>query len=239
MTGARASTSLETVDTDRLATTRILELVAHRAGNDPLRCVDAATVAHLVEIDVHWHRGRIEARHAKRLWGTRRLWDRWYLLPADAPRPTLHDVLDALGPDTHVFLDLKGWSRKLAAAVREAVAGRPHVTVSTKSWWLLRGFDGAPGVRTLASCGSRARIELLRRVRLPRSVHGVVVHQRLLSPTVVRELAARGPVFSWAVADRPRADQLVAWGVTGIIIDELELIGELRAAGVHVLPDQV
>ena len=216
-----------------------IEIVAHRAGNDPAGLVDLVGSSDLVELDVHWHRGRIEVRHAKRVWGTRRLWDRWYLLPRDAPRATLDDVLAAAPPDLHLLIDMKGWSPRLATAVRAAVTGRPHTTVATKAWWLLRPFAGEPAVRTLSSAGTRLRLALLRRTALPRSATGVVVHERLLTKNVVVELAARGPVFTWAVSARERAVELGEWGVNGLIVDDLEVASSLRTPDIHRAQDEV
>ena len=42
-----------------------VEFVAHRAGNDPDLALRAARVADLVDLDVHWHWGRLEVRHLR------------------------------------------------------------------------------------------------------------------------------------------------------------------------------
>jgi glycerophosphoryl diester phosphodiesterase len=202
-----------------------VEWIAHRAGNVVGGITDAAGRADLVELDVHWWRGRIEVRHAKRLLFTRRLWERWYLLPRDTSRLTLEDVLDGVHPDVHLFVDLKGVTPRLSRAIREALADRRSYTVATKSWWLLRPFRDVPGVRTLRSAGNRLGLAVLRRVRLPAATDGVAVHERLLTARLVAELAARGEVFTWGVTDRRRAELLASWGVTGLIVDDLDLTG--------------
>lgn len=206
-----------------------MEFIAHRAGNHPSGAA-AAAVADVVELDVHLFRGRLEVRHEKRVWGTRRLWERWYLLPSDTPRWTLAEALADAGPDVHVLLDLKGVSPRVATAVAGEIGGRPSVTVSTKSWWLLRRFGSLDGVRTFRSAGNRLELALL--LWIPSRVHpdGVVVHQRLLDAATVRRLRRRaGLVWSWGAADRTGVDRLAVAGVDGVILDDLELLGERRA----------
>lgn len=202
-----------------------IQWVAHRAGNVVGGATDAARRADLVELDVHWHRGRIEVRHAKRLWFTGRLWERWYLLDRTTARLTLAEVLDGVDPALHLLVDLKGVTPRLSRAVRDALADRSGYTVATKSWWLLRSFRDDPRVRTLRSAGNRLRLAVLRWVHLPAGTDGVAVHHRLLTAPLVAELAARGQVFTWGVTDRRRAELLVGWGVAGIIVDDLALSG--------------
>lgn len=201
-----------------------MELIAHRAGNRP-DAVASAVHADVVELDVHLRGDRLEVRHAKRLWATSRLWDRWYVLARDAPRWTLAEALASAGDERHVMLDLKGVSPRLTRAVRREIGARRPVTVSTKSWWLLAGFSRSDGVRTLRSAGNRFELAVL--LLLPSSVRpdGVVVHQRLLDATTVRRLRRRAAlVWSWGAGDRATVDRLVAVGVDGLILDDLELI---------------
>lgn len=206
-----------------------MELIAHRAGNRPGEAT-SAVAADVVELDVHLADGRLEVRHEKRVWGTRRLWERWYLLPSDTPRWTLAEALADVGPDVHLMLDLKGVSPRVATAVAHEVAARPAVTVSTKSWWLLPRFGPLDGVRTFRSAGNRLELALL--LHVPSRVHpdGVVVHQRLLDAATVRRLRRRAAlVWSWGAADRTGVDRLATAGVDGVILDDLALIGALRA----------
>lgn len=94
-----------------------LQVVAHRAGNDPdaLRAAVAAG-ADLVEADVYAFRGRIEVRHARTLgpWWSRRFeieGVRPRLIPATEPRLLLRGIVEAAGPDVPLMLDLKGTGR--------------------------------------------------------------------------------------------------------------------------------
>lgn len=206
-----------------------MELIAHRARNRPGGAA-AAAVADVVELDVHGCRGRLEVRHEKRVWGTARLWERWYLLPRDTPRWTLADALTDAGPHAHVLVDLKGVSPRVATAVAGELGGRRPVTVSTKSWWLLGAFRRLDGVRTFRSAGNRFELAVLLRVPSRIRPDGVVVHQRLLDAATVRRLRRRGAlVWSWGATDRAGVERLATAGVDGVILDDLELIGALRA----------
>lgn len=209
----------------------MIELVAHRAGNSVAALRRAEPIADAIELDVHLgRRGRLEARHAKTLWPTRRLWERWYLLPRDTPVVSVDDIVAAAQPGTHLWLDLKGVSPRVAQAAEAAVADRACVTVSSKSWWLLRRFHGAPGRRTFRSAGNRLELTLVRWLPSRVRTDGTVVHQRLLDDGVIGRLRRRGDVATWAVTDLDHAVRLAEAGVDGVIVDELDLIVAVREA---------
>ena len=204
-----------------------MELIAHRAGNDPadLRRVQGSVDA--VEVDLHWRQRRLEVRHAKVLWPSRRLWERWYLLPRRHEVPQFADVLDAADPGTHLLLDLKGLSPRVGREALRVLGDRRPVTVSSKAWWVLAALRGT-GVRTVRSAGNRLELFLLRRAPIGRGVDGMGVHQRQLTETVVRALRRRVDVlFAWGVEDDETAHRLARWGVTGLIVDDEELLARL------------
>jgi glycerophosphoryl diester phosphodiesterase len=208
-----------------------MQFIAHRAGNDVETLRAAVGVADFVECDVHAGEGdRAEVRHAKQIWPTGRLWERWYLLPAATETPHLRDVL-VDGHDVGLWVDLKGVARRLPIQVRGALAetGRPlgaqKLTVSSKSWWLLRSFVGADA-RTIRSAGNR--FELLLMLFFASNVDGSVLHRRLLTPRVHERLRLRGDVFVWAVTSVDDAVELARRGVTGIIVDDIDLIPAAR-----------
>jgi hypothetical protein len=206
-----------------------VELIAHRVGNFP--DVAEAGPADLIEADVHLFRGRLELRHEKVLWPTARLWERWHVLPRRSPRRTLPELLEA-GPPAPLLLDLKGVSPRLAHAVLQAVGEHRPLTVATKSWWLLGPFLAAPGVRTFRSVGNRLELALLRHLPSRLRPHGVVAHHRLLSASTVMRLRADvDAVWAWGARDRADAEELRSWGVDGLILDDVELIQELRVIG--------
>lgn len=208
-----------------------VELIAHRAGNTPARARRVQGAVDAVEVDLHWRQRRLEVRHAKVLWPTRRLWERWHLLPSDAPVPELADVLAATEPDTHLLLDLKGVTRRVGREALRALGDRRPVTVSSKAWWVLGPLRGT-GVRTIRSAGNRIELFLLRHAPFGRRVDGMGVHQRLLTEEVVAALRRRVDVlFAWGVEDDETAHRLTRWGVTGLIVDDEELLGRLAEPG--------
>ncbi len=206
-----------------------LEFVAHRAGNHPETLRAAEGRVDIIELDVHRGRGlTTEVRHAKRLWPTRRLWDRWFLLPRDASIPLLEEILEAAQPGTALWFDLKGPSTHLGDSLSAmAERGERRLVVSSKSWWLLRPFTGVEGIRTYWSVGNR--LELAIRLAFPWLGHsdGVVIHSRLLSPRIFESLARRGSVFTWGLKDSRAVAELERLGVDGVIIDDLTLADEL------------
>ncbi len=207
-----------------------MEFVAHRAGNALDRLRAAAPVADVIEVDVHLGRHlKPEVRHAKRLWPTYRLWDRWYLLPSDEDVTGLDEIVAAV-PEAALWLDLKGFTRRLSRRVLPEVETRRQLTVSSKSWWLLGPFIDHPGVRVLRSVGNRFELALLLILPSRVKIDGVVAHHRLLSDAIIDRLSRKGVVFTWAVTDAAAIERLAALGVTGVIVDHLDLIEPGRAA---------
>lgn len=205
------------------------EVIAHRAGNDPVSLREVAAHADLVEADLHLWRGRLEVRHAKRAWPTSRLWERDGLVARGTPVNDFAGVLDeAAASDAALWLDLKGVDPRLFRRADAATRGLGRCTVSTKSWWLLAPFSRRADVRTFRSAGNRLELWLVRRVPSRLAIEGVVLHERLVDAALAAELRARGwRIVCWAVTDRRRADELAGWGVEGFIVDDRELIVEL------------
>lgn len=84
------------------------------------------------------------------------------------------------------------------------------------------------GVRRVRSVANRAELLALRVPTRGRE-HGVALHDRLATRGRVVRLARRRQVFVWDVTDERRARELVAWGVSGLILDSPELMVTLRA----------
>ena len=199
-------------------------LVAHRSGNTVETAHRDEDRADVIELDVHVHRGRVVVRHEKVLRPTSRLWERWYLLPAGTPVPTIDEVLDVLDENTPLLLDLKCFTRRAGRRIRRAVPGRRPLIVSCRTWWVLGAFGDRPDTTLLRSCGSDRQLRLATWWPGLGPRRGLVVHQRLLDPDVVRDLRRRTPeVFTWAVTTRDRARELVEAGVTGLIVDDLSI----------------
>ena len=205
-----------------------LVTIAHRRGNtvDGLREALELGVD-LVECDVHAYRGRLEVRHLKTMGGLPWLWDRGELVQRRLHRPLeLAELVESLGDDHRLMIDLKGVHPRLAGSVarllREAAPDR-GLTVCTKSWWMLDAFD-VP-VRQVLSAASRRGVGRLR-ARLARGpVHGVSVRRSLLTPALVEELH-RGTdlVMTWPV-DTPEAlADAHRLGVDAVISKDLDLL---------------
>lgn len=212
----------------------MVELIAHRAGNSKAGVESFRSIADRIEVDVHLDGGRLEVRHAKRVWFTTRLWERWYLLPPGTQVPLFTDVLGWSGPGVELWVDCKGVTSRLPEEIARAVADRGPVTLSCKSWWALRRLAGRPDVRTIRSAGNRFELFLLRFLWSRAAFDGVVVHRRLLTASLVTKLRQRhGLVFSWSIGDESVARRLVGWGVDGLIIDELDVLVALTEPGVE------
>ncbi len=213
--------------------------VAHRAGNDlgQLARAEAAGVDY-VEADVWLHRGRLEVRHCRTLGPIPILWDCWELASARGRRLQLPDVLAAAARGTVLLLDLKGRDRRLPGAVVEALRrhrpGAPALVCSQR-WDFLDALRGRPEVGLVYSVGTPRQL----RVVWPRlaglALPAVSVSERLLDRDAVRTFKGRAvTVLTWPVNDAGRRDELLAWGVDGVISDDLQLLRAARAAGGRV-----
>jgi glycerophosphoryl diester phosphodiesterase len=205
-----------------------VELVAHRVGNDPTAAGTACPPADAVELDVHLFRRRAEVRHAKVLWPTGVRWERWQLVSRDEPRPTLEDVLASIDRSVALWIDLKGFDRRLTSTVLALVGDRPGTTVSSRSWWILPRAEQPASVRVVHSVGSRLQLRVLRSRRSP--VDAVAIAERLVTPPAMRGLrrVARR-IFVWGVHDAGRAGELCALGVDGLIVDGADVLAEISS----------
>lgn len=207
----------------------VVELIAHRAGNGPAAARAVRGLADYLELDVHRRRRLLVVRHAKRVWGTSRLWERWYLLPPDTTVPTLAETLSWIEPGTGLWVDLKGAvARGLPAQVCREVGPGRALTLSTKAWWFFGSRSGGLPARRFRSAGNRFELALVRRLRSRVALDGVVLHQRLLTESLVKELKrSHGLVAAWAVQDERTARRLIGWGVDGLILDDPALMQAL------------
>jgi len=207
--------------------TRAIELIAHRAGNLAATLPAALAVADAIELDVHLFRGRIEVRHSKVLWPTAARWERWHLEPKSTERPDLEEILTLVPPGTHVWIDLKGFDRRLTRRVLSAVGDDVSLTVSARAWWTLAPARDRPGTRVMRSVGNRWQRWIVE--RFGSGGDGVVLHERLLTPTAVGRLRSIAPhVVAWAVTNRTRLQELESMGIDGAIVDDVELIRSSR-----------
>lgn len=206
-------------------------IVAHRYGNSVETARIGSEVADMIEMDVHlWH-GRLEVRHAKRLWILQRQWEQWHLLPSDSPVPSFTEILSSLPPDTRLLVDIKGWRPKMVRLIREALGDQRQIIASARGWWLLRHIRDRANTTVLRSVGTRWQLWLVNHLSHPQSKPnpGSVVHQRLLDRESTASLLRISPdLFTWNVESKSRADVLLEMGVTGLIVDDKSLITLLR-----------
>jgi len=206
----------------------VVELVAHRAGNAIDSIAAAAAAADTIELDVHRFRGRLEVRHAKVFWPSRHQWERWWVDWSPDEPTSLRAILDEPPVDVPLWLDLKGFSTRLTTSVtRELMVERP-ATMSSRSWWILRPARRC-GYRTMRSVGSRWQLWCVHRIRRWSGSDGIAINERLLTARSLPSLLELAPsVVAWGVTDVARAEQLIAAGVQGLILDDLELIASIR-----------
>lgn len=144
----------------------------------------------------------------------------------------LDTLLGAAHPATELMLDLKGFDRRIRAAVLAALERHPdaRVTLCSRHWRHLTLFDGRPGVRLVRSVGNRSQLRAVWRELASRPLDGVALHRRLVTPAIAADLRARVPlVMTWPVNTRETADRLAAWGVNGLISDRPHALGATAA----------
>ena len=218
--------------------------IAHRSGNTVagLRAALDAGVD-LVEADVHLHRGRLEVRHLRTMGGLPLLWDRTGVVHRRRWEPVeLTEVLDALGADHRLMIDLKGVHPRLAptvAGLLRSVAPDRSLTVCTKAWWMLDAFD-LPVNRVLSAATGRGLSRLRERLATepvqgtgsgtghvtgPGSVRGVSVRVALLTRELVDELhRTTDLVMAWPVDTAAALAHARAVGVDAVISKNLDLL---------------
>ena len=213
-------------------------LIAHGGGNGPDPVLDAlAARASCIEVDLWLHRGRLEARHERRVPGPfPLLYEFWYLTPAPRPPYHLEDLLLACEGRASVLLDLKNGLGKLAPVLRQTLAafGRGvDVVASSQNWPLLREVKVAcPQLDLYYSIDTPDQFDLFQSVMLhdPRPA-GVSCRHTLLDRRIVRDFHDAGlAVAAWTVDDGDRARDLVRWGVDAITTNRVEGIRAALAA---------
>jgi hypothetical protein len=207
-------------------------LIAHRVGNEPETLPRAvAAGADLIEADVHLYRRRLEVRHTKTMGVLPWLWDRWYLVPAAAERLSLAALVERTPAGVTLMLDLKGWhpwlGRTVAAAMEDAVAGRPYV-VASRTWPVLTAFEQLDHVCIIHSvAGPREALALPRRLARHRT-DAVCMHQRVLAHSRWAAQARKfAPLLAWPVASSAAARDALAYGASGLVVDGLDLLADL------------
>jgi glycerophosphoryl diester phosphodiesterase len=204
--------------------------IAHRSGNTVAglrQALDAGV--DLVEADVHAYRGLLEVRHHKNL-GPAHLWDKWEIVPRTTfARIELVELLEEVGNDPRLMIDLKGVRRGLAPAIADALrASAPGgaFTVCTKHWWMLDAFG--PPVRQVLSASNQMSLGRLQRRLAKKPEYGVSIRLGLLNPARVSELKARAKVLmTWPVDSPAALAHARDLGVDGVISKNLDLLRDI------------
>ena len=215
-----------------MTTGRRMLAIAHRSGNTVTGLREALDAGvDLVEADLHAYRGRLEVRHHKSL-GPAHLWDRWEIISrTDLVRVGLIDLLEELGDDPRLMLDLKGVLPGLPRTVSKVLDTRgPDVpiTICSKHWWMLDMFG--PGVLPVLSVSNRISLARLRRRLAAAPAYGVSVALDLVTPQLVAQLKTGAEVvMTWPV-DTPKAlVQAQRAGVDGVISKNLDLLVQIAS----------
>jgi glycerophosphoryl diester phosphodiesterase len=94
---------------------------------------------------------------------------------------------------------------------------------------MLGSIDDQEGVRVVRSVSNALELSLLRFLPSRVKIDGVVARSDLLQKTLVGDLKQRyRTVFSWSIPDATTGERLAAWGVNGLIVDDPEVLEQLR-----------
>jgi len=208
--------------------------IAHRAGNNLHHLEQAlATGVDAIECDF-WHaRGHLVLRHERKLPALPVFYDKWYIRFAMGELK-LPDLLREINHRSELFLDIKSSTSRAAAAVlelhRDNASMMPRTLVSSKEWRLLDRLAAAgTDMRMFYSVRHpRELAALLRRAPDLPPGSGTSIRHTLLSPEVAARLHEAGvEIYAWTVNNHHRAADLLAWGVDGLIFDDVELPASL------------
>ena len=209
--------------------------IAHRAGNSLAGMHGANELGvDVIKADIHHYRGRLEVRHLRTAGPLPFLWDRGQLVSAFAPRFGLHELLEADEHGTLFMLDLKGpwtWTgRAVARLLHDGGHHRP-VLVCGRWWPSIDAMAHLPYVLPVLSARNRVEMaRLWRRLDRGPKPHGVSVHRSLLDRQIVGglhrhvEVVMPGPVH-----DQVALDEVLGFGVSGVISDEPGILAEVVA----------
>lgn len=211
--------------------------IAHRAGNN-LHDLERALAAGVDAIECDfWHdRGRLALRHERKLPALPVWYDRWYIR-FSIGELSLPDLLREINFRSELFLDIKSATPLAARAVLQLYHDNgsmmPRTLVSSRQWRLLDQLgDAATEMRMFYSVGRESGLQaLFRRAAASPRPAGTSIRHTLLSAAVVHQLHDAGlQVFAWTVNNRHRAEELLAWGVDGLISDDTGLHASLGHA---------
>tara|TARA_B100001123_G_scaffold408850_1_gene502398 strand:- start:10868 stop:11467 length:600 start_codon:yes stop_codon:yes gene_type:complete len=187
--------------------------------------------ASFIEVDLWLHRGRLEARHERRLPGPLPiLYELWYLTTAGRPAFVLEDLLFACQGKAGVLLDLKNGLGEVPQILRGVLASfgqEVDVLASSQNWPLLRQVGLAcPQIDLFYSIDTLEQFDLFQSVMRHDSLPaGVSCRYSLLNERVIADFHDAGlAVVAWTVDEGDRACELARWGVDAITTNQVEAI---------------
>lgn len=212
-------------------------IIAHGAGNDRRQLLAALRAGvDMVEVDVWRHRGRLVARHEHGLGFLPLVYDKWYVKVALGRPLTLADVMLIAKGSTRLLLDLKGdgddFLTDLLALIQDQGLVQ-EVAVSSQRWKLLeQARERLPELAVCYTIDSRGQLAALKDLLAGgRAPPAVSIRHLHLSQGLIRVLKGNDvAILAWTVDEPGRAQELVGWGVDGIISDSLPLLLSLKGA---------
>lgn len=212
-------------------------ILAHAAGNSLRLARDAVEKgASFVEVDLYVHRGRFEARHERSIYPIPLWVERWYLRVAPRRPIGLTELLDEVGNEATLFLDLKNGNGHAGRLIRQVLDKAPpgtRLVASSQFWRILREVAAqAPEVDLFYSIDVRAKLDLFTSVsERDMGARGVSCRHTLLTRPLIERLHDRGfAVIAWTVDDLDRARELIEWGVDGITTHNVEELASLTVS---------
>ena len=216
-----------------------LLLIAHRAGNN-LKLLSEAFAAGVdyAEADVWLYRKRLEVRHDKTAGPIPLLWERWSLRPGWERRLVLAEVVRAASGRGKLYLDLKGRGKALPATLTAELTrmGLSAVAFRSPPWGYLDELKPEfPEAVLFYTVSSLERLEEFRPRLAKREISAVAIKSSIVRKDVIRELRDAGveDITTWGVETREEAQAVFASGVNGVTSKNLEMLTELRKAGLR------
>jgi glycerophosphoryl diester phosphodiesterase len=207
--------------------------IAHRHGNERLPLASAiAAGVDWIEVDLWYSFGRLVARHERGLWRLPIVYDSWTLKTNFRPL-YLDEIISSSAGGPGLFLDFKGTHRPLPSAVVEALRRTGEVERSAVCGQFWRPLDEIgrlePRIRLFYSLGREEHVQrFLARLAQGLQPAGVSIAKWLLNAELGERLAGYGlEIFAWTVNEPAHALQLIEFGATGIISDDLDLLAGL------------
>jgi glycerophosphoryl diester phosphodiesterase len=225
--------------------------IAHRAGNDLKRAVEAhADGADMLETDIWPFHGRLEVRHTKTIGPLPIYWEKWCIVSIGGRQMNLSELLEGAPADARLFLDLKGQFPRLGhRVVRTIKRIQPErqIVVCGRSWRQLDAIASVPNVHVFYSVGDEDQLSRVWTKLEGQRHRAVSINYGLLTEdTVARFNDLRATIIAWTVNDPAVARSLFKLGVDGFTTDNRELLSRISrlrerafvGAGVAELPGE-